>query len=113
MFECPRCKYKTLIARRAKPGNIPFEQPTRYYLVINRKTAKALGVKITGEAVNTRPQSDRVEGANVSIFEQFRAAIIWLFPARSRHLQCAYRLDTIREPNRYADWLLPCVPRTP
>ena len=37
------------ILKGAKPGDIPFEQPTRYYLVINRKTANALGVKITGE----------------------------------------------------------------
>ena len=32
-----------------KPGDIPFEQPTRYYLVINRKTAGALGIKLSGE----------------------------------------------------------------
>jgi putative tryptophan/tyrosine transport system substrate-binding protein len=37
------------ILKGAKPGDIPFEQPTRYYLVINRKTANALGVKISGE----------------------------------------------------------------
>jgi putative ABC transport system substrate-binding protein len=32
-----------------KPGDIPFEQPTRYYLVVNRKTADALGIKLSGE----------------------------------------------------------------
>ena len=37
------------ILKGAKPGDIPFEQPTRYYFVINRKTANALGIKITGE----------------------------------------------------------------
>ena len=37
------------IFKGAKPGDIPFEQPTRYYFVINRKTANALGIKITGE----------------------------------------------------------------
>jgi putative ABC transport system substrate-binding protein len=37
------------IFKGAKAGEIPFEQPTRYYLVINRKTANALGIKLTGE----------------------------------------------------------------
>ena len=31
---------------RAKPGELPVEQPTRYYFVVNLKTAKALGLTI-------------------------------------------------------------------
>jgi putative ABC transport system substrate-binding protein len=34
------------ILRGANPGNLPLEQPTRYYLVVNLKTAKALGLTI-------------------------------------------------------------------
>lgn len=45
------------ILKGAKPGDIPFEQPTRYYFVINRKTANTLGVKITGEML---ARADRV-----------------------------------------------------
>ena len=37
------------ILKGEKPGTIPFEQPMRYYYVINRKTANALGVKINNE----------------------------------------------------------------
>jgi ABC transporter substrate binding protein len=33
-------------SKGAKPGELPFEHPTRYSLVINRKTATALGLTI-------------------------------------------------------------------
>jgi len=37
------------IFKGAKPGELPFELPTRYQLVINRKTANALGLTISPE----------------------------------------------------------------
>jgi hypothetical protein len=58
--------YVARILRGEKAGDLPVQQPSKFQLIVNIKTAKALGLDVPAEVLATADEVDRIAASNAA-----------------------------------------------